>query len=54
LELIQPFERQDPRDKLYASLGPVADLSETDIGPDYTKSVGDAYADIARVSLLHK
>ena len=52
LELIRPFECQDPRDKLYASLGLAADLSESDIGPDYTKSVQDVYTDIARFSLL--
>ena len=51
LELIRPFECQDPRDKLYASLGLAADLLETDIGPDYTKSVKDVYTDIARFSL---
>ncbi|KIM99220.1 hypothetical protein OIDMADRAFT_146799 [Oidiodendron maius Zn] len=51
LELIRPLECQDPRDKLYSSLGPAADISETDIVPDYTKSVEDAYTDIARLSL---
>ncbi|KAI1163058.1 hypothetical protein F5B18DRAFT_621826 [Nemania serpens] len=53
LELIRPFECRDPRDKLYASLGLAADLSETDIGPDYTKSIEGVYTDIARFSLSH-
>jgi hypothetical protein len=51
LELIRPFECRDPRDKLYASLGLAADLSETDISPDYTKSIEDVYTDIPRFCL---
>lgn len=51
LELIRPFECQDPRDKLYASLGLAADVSEMDIAPDYTKSIEGVYADIARFTL---
>lgn len=53
LELIRPFECQDPRDKLYASLGLAADVSETDVRPDYTKPIEDVYTDIARFSLSH-
>jgi hypothetical protein len=51
LELIRPFECQDPRDKLYASLGLAADISQADIIPDYNKSVQDVYTDIARDSI---
>ena len=52
LELIRPFECQDPRDKLYASLGLAADITGDDLIPDYAKSVEEVYTDIARFSLL--
>jgi hypothetical protein len=51
LEVIRPFACKDPLDKLYASLGLAADISETDISPDYTKSVESVYTDIARFFL---
>ena len=51
LELIRVYDCHDPRDKLYASLGLAADVSETDIKPDYTKPVEDVYIDIAQFFL---
>ncbi len=51
LQFIRAFECRDPRDKVYASLGIAADVSDTDIVPDYMKSVEDVFTDVAKFSL---
>ena len=51
LETIRNFECEDPRDKVYASIGMAADVSELDILPDYAKSVEEVYADVVRFVL---
>jgi len=51
LGTIRSFECEDPRDKVYASLGMAADVSESDILPDYAKSVEEVYTDVVRFVL---
>lgn len=51
LQNIRCYECQDPRDKIFASLGMAMDVTETDILPDYSKSVASVYMDVARFIL---
>jgi len=48
LETLRSFKCEDPRDKVYASLGMAADVSESDILPDYVKSIEEVYTVVVR------
>jgi hypothetical protein len=51
LQFIRAFECQDPREKVYASLGIAADVLDKDIIPDYTKLVESDFTDVVNFSL---
>lgn len=47
-------ESSDPLDKIYAVLGLADENSRGDLQPDYTKSMGVAYREVAQQILLHE
>jgi hypothetical protein len=54
LELLTSIRRTrstDPRDKVYAVRGLANDLSETDLVPDYSKSIKEVYQDVVQFAL---
>jgi hypothetical protein len=54
LELIRSLECEDPRDKVYECLVMAADVLESEIIPDYTKSVEEVYVDVVRYFLTRE
>lgn len=51
LQHIRSYECVDSRDKVFASLGIAVNVTEADILPDYSKSVGAIYISVARFLL---
>ncbi|KAH6673235.1 heterokaryon incompatibility protein-domain-containing protein [Halenospora varia] len=51
LEVLRSLECRDPRDSVYAALGIATDISDSDIIPDYTKSVKDVYLEVVKFYL---
>lgn len=51
LQTMRSYECEDPRDKVYASLGMAMDVVEEDIIPDYTKTCAEVYGEVVRFSL---
>jgi hypothetical protein len=51
LRTMRPYECEDPRDKVYASLGMAMDTVEDDIVPDYTKTCAEVYCEVVRFSI---
>jgi Heterokaryon incompatibility protein (HET) len=48
LAVIRTFNCRDPRDKVYSALGMAMDIVPGDFVPDYEKSTGEVYKDVAR------
>lgn len=48
LQCTRDYSATDPRDKIYAMLGIAADVSPTDIVPDYTQSPEEVYLGVLR------
>lgn len=53
LECIRSFNCEDPRDKVYTGLGMAADVLDSDIVPDYRKSLEEVFIDVVEFILSH-
>lgn len=51
LDILRSFDCEDPRDRVYASLGLATDSLQSRLTPDYTRSCSDIYQDVVATLL---